>query len=1167
MRLGSSPKAKRAYLILSLLACAAATLPAAVVRRAEIASARGTETDGLREISSSPAFDDFDAWLGRHLKGEFSDRKEHEALGGNLALKRKEMLAELIRLDPKSAVKKAIPKEIIDRLPGPVARNLERHISSRGDFIASVFDETDSATGEMSGGRTEREVVIDGQRYEAFVYGRKAGMTSKLSAPLRGIALGNMLAVDETSVREIGPSPSGRVEAEAGGETISFKDRSEFDGYVSGLNEQESQVSPFQVTAQDVAPSPWTEGNKTVLMMRIDFPDRPGVPVDSLGNPLTEARVQNTFNLVNQFYVNNSYGKTSLQVTITPVIRMPQPSTSYNFLSISALSDEVRKVARAAGIEPYEYDLDITAFSFRSNLGYAGAASLGYRGLLLNGAFDFKTFAHELGHNYGLTHANLWRTSDGTVTGPGSNVEYGDAFDVMGGGGSLITHFNADYKRVLNWLKDENVQAVTADGVYRVFAFDTPNSPSGTHALKIRRDATKNYWVDFRQLITGAPNIMNGALLHWDFASSDSRQTQLLDMTPGTATLADSSILVGQSFYDAAGRIRISVLNKGNTTPESLDIRVELNVGCTFSVGGLPTGLFPASGGAGTIAVTTQVGCRPPASSSEDWIYLPPAGGTSESVPVNFVVLANTSRQPRAATLTVAGQPFQIQQEGATASCVRRPDGLVSWWRGEGGAADQKGVNNGLLVNVPSFAAGKAGAGFDLPGAPERKISVPDSPSLALTGSLTIEGWVKIRPGVTGGYIIGRVDGADTSGPYRMQVLSSGALWFALKSSRAASNVVTAISPTLLPFNEFAHVAGTLDGSTGQMRLYVNGEVVREITTSIRPYANLDSGLKPRVDIGGNGFNGVIDELSVYDRALSGAEIRTIYNAGGAGKCVNLNRAPTAGAGDDQTVEATSPAGAAVTLDGTASTDPDGDPLSFSWSEGENALGTGAILNTILSLGPHEITLTADDGAGGVATDTVVVNVVDTTAPEITITSPSAAVYLLNGLVAADYACSDRGSGVAGCSAAVANRGNVDTAATGGKSFVVTATDAAGNTSTRAVNYSVSFNVCPAYDTAKAHKGGSNVPFKLRLCDAVGNNASAPDVVVHAVGILRLSDETSFEVAGPGNSNPDHDFSYDVEFGGYLFNLKSSGLSAGRYALQFLAAGDPTLHTAPFGIR
>ncbi|MCU0990418.1 MAG: PKD domain-containing protein, partial [Xanthomonadales bacterium] len=98
------------------------------------------------------------------------------------------------------------------------------------------------------------------------------------------------------------------------------------------------------------------------------------------------------------------------------------------------------------------------------------------------------------------------------------------------------------------------------------------------------------------------------------------------------------------------------------------------------------------------------------------------------------------------------------------------------------------------------------------------------------------------------------------------------------------------------------------------------------------------------------------------------------------------NEPPVANAGPDQTLEATSPEGAAVTLDGSASTDPEGDPLTFAWSTpvGDATTETASVT---LPIGAHVVTLTVTDDKDASDTDTATVTVEDTTPPETIITS------------------------------------------------------------------------------------------------------------------------------------------------------------------------------------
>ena len=90
----------------------------------------------------------------------------------------------------------------------------------------------------------------------------------------------------------------------------------------------------------------------------------------------------------------------------------------------------------------------------------------------------------------------------------------------------------------------------------------------------------------------------------------------------------------------------------------------------------------------------------------------------------------------------------------------------------------------------------------------------------------------------------------------------------------------------------------------------------------------------------------------------------------------SANGSPVADAGLDQNVELLDPIGAVVTLDGSASHDPDGDLLTHTWTGPFGRL-TGAIISPILPEGVHTITLTVSDRRGGTSSDTVTVNVGD----------------------------------------------------------------------------------------------------------------------------------------------------------------------------------------------
>lgn len=97
-------------------------------------------------------------------------------------------------------------------------------------------------------------------------------------------------------------------------------------------------------------------------------------------------------------------------------------------------------------------------------------------------------------------------------------------------------------------------------------------------------------------------------------------------------------------------------------------------------------------------------------------------------------------------------------------------------------------------------------------------------------------------------------------------------------------------------------------------------------------------------------------------------------------KCNSVNVAPLADAGDPQEVRCTGPSGALVQLDGSLSSDPDGDQLSFSWS-GPFGEVTGVNPLVQLPFGDHRISLAVTDSFGNSSQATVLISVVDDIAP------------------------------------------------------------------------------------------------------------------------------------------------------------------------------------------
>jgi hypothetical protein len=116
----------------------------------------------------------------------------------------------------------------------------------------------------------------------------------------------------------------------------------------------------------------------------------------------------------------------------------------------------------------------------------------------------------------------------------------------------------------------------------------------------------------------------------------------------------------------------------------------------------------------------------------------------------------------------------------------------------------------------------------------------------------------------------------------------------------------------------------------------------------------------------------------------------------------------------------------------------------------------------------------------------------------------------------------------------------------------------------------VSYNACLLYDPTRAVKGGATYPIKMYLCDINNRDVSSPGVVVNATGIYQNSSFAG-AVEDAGNANPDSNFRYDATLGpsgGYIFNLKTSGLGTGGYTLTFTASGtSSSSYSVGFGVK
>ena len=142
-----------------------------------------------------------------------------------------------------------------------------------------------------------RTATLHGEHYEAFVYGARLAEPTREATPLSGVALDGLLAIED---------------------------------------------EPETPTNEPVlASSAWTEGIKTLILIRVDFSDLEG-------DPLSEDDAANMVKNVHSFYQEMSYGKTGFTFIgegsdVTPTFRMPKTAAYYGSVDPSRLRSDARR--------------------------------------------------------------------------------------------------------------------------------------------------------------------------------------------------------------------------------------------------------------------------------------------------------------------------------------------------------------------------------------------------------------------------------------------------------------------------------------------------------------------------------------------------------------------------------------------------------------------------------------------------------------------------------------------------------------------------------------------------------------------------------------------------------------------------------------------------------
>ncbi len=250
------------------------------------------------------------------------------------------------------------------------------------------------------------------------------------------------------------------------------------------------------------------------------------------------------------------------------------------------------------------------------------------------------------------------------------------------------------------------------------------------------------------------------------------------------------------------------------------------------------------------------------------------------------------------------------------------PSGAVAAYGFEEGsgssAGDSSGNGNAGILNGATWTtAGKYGRGLSFNGS-TNYVDLGNPAALRITGSMTWSAWIMATAApADDGQIVAKSGGGAEGWQFKTSP-DTGPHTFGVAVSADGSSNTQRYSNTVRALGTWYYVAGVYDATARTLHVYVNGALDDGVLAGTVPGSQFDSSQNVNIGrrSGGFYFQGTLDELRIYSRALSAAEIVTDMNTPIAAQ--NLDTQPPSQPGNLGAVSAT---GTQVNLSWTASTD------------------------------------------------------------------------------------------------------------------------------------------------------------------------------------------------------------------------------------------------------
>ncbi len=450
-----------------------------------------------------------------------------------------------------------------------------------------------------------------------------------------------------------------------------------------------------------------------------------------------------------------------------------------------------------------------------------------------------------------VTAGAQWRLDEGAWQHSGTSVS-----------GLVPGDYRVSYKAIAGWTQpsaqyvtftgtgDDEIQ-VTANytEVPRMLAINPTSRSHGSHGAS-------------GQTITVAANVSWAATANEAWITVTSGQSGTSDGTVTYAIASNDGIF-------RSGTITVS--------GSGMNVACTVNQEAPGSLAISPSSRSHASGAVNGQIVTVTGDVSWAAAADQTWITITSGQAGNSDGSVTYALEANDGAA-RSGAITVSGQGInQVFTVTQAAASDPSPGGLVALYHLDGTGEDSSGNgNHGDLTDVvwTDDRSGEAGRACSFNGT-SSVITVPHSTTVDIHGtqSLTLAAWINAAfPLRSGETIVAKWGmGSREDDQYLLWLTGEGYLTFVISNGSQEEQV---ISSEAVGAGAWHHVAGVFDHGAQRMRLYLDGRLLEEkdVTMSIQSVqVPLRIGQFGSAE---NTFQGAIDEVRIYDRALSTQEIQ-----------------------------------------------------------------------------------------------------------------------------------------------------------------------------------------------------------------------------------------------------------------------------------------------------